>query len=94
VALSVADRISGAGRHSVVGRFPLHPSVSVSPEPGGWRLELAGGRVLRVRVDGPSNLETEEGYYAPTFGQRLPRSVLVWRHDGHLPLTVETRFEL
>lgn len=94
VALSVTDRITGTGGHSVVGRFPLHPSVSVSPEPGGCRLELAGGRVLRVRVIGPSDIAVEEGHYAPTFGQRLSRPVLVWRHDGHLPLNVETRFEL
>jgi len=94
VALSVTDRITGTGGHSVVGRFPLHPSVSVSPEPGGCRLELAGGRVLRVHIDGPSNLAIEEGHFSPTFGQRLSRPVLVWRHDGRLPVTIETRFEL
>jgi uncharacterized heparinase superfamily protein len=93
--LSVTDSIAGTGNHSVLGRFPLHPSVkSISRESEGWRLELAGGRMVRVRVDGPSELLMEEGHFAPTFGQRLPRPVLAWRHDGLLPLNIETRFEI
>jgi uncharacterized heparinase superfamily protein len=93
--LSVVDSITGAGDHSVLGRFPLHPSVkSVSPKPDGWCLELAGGRMVRVRVVGASELRMEEGHFAPTFGQRLSRPVLAWRHDGRLPLNIETRFEI
>ncbi len=93
-ALCVTDTIAGAGSHSVLGRFPLHPSVSVSPQKRGWRLELANGRMLRVQIDGPAELVMQEGHYASTFGQRSLRPVLVWRHDGHLPLNIETRFEL
>jgi uncharacterized heparinase superfamily protein len=93
--LSVVDSVTGAGSHSVLGRFPLHPSVkSVSREPEGWCLELAGGRMVRVRINGPSELFMEEGHFAPTFGQRLSRPVLAWRHDGLLPLNIETRFEI
>ncbi len=93
--LSVVDSITGAGDHSVTGRFPLHPSVkSVSREPDGWSLESAGGRMVRVRVDGPSELLVEEGHFAPTFGRRLPRPVIAWRHVGPLPLNIETRFEI
>jgi uncharacterized heparinase superfamily protein len=94
-ALRVTDSITGTGEHSVRGRFPLHPSVrSVSQQPTGWRVESAGGRVVRVQIDGPSELVMEEGHYAPTFGQRMLRPVLVWRHDGPLPLNIETRFEI
>jgi uncharacterized heparinase superfamily protein len=92
-ALSVCDRVTGAGSHSVVGQFPLHPSVkSVLREPGGWRLELASGRMVRVRIDAFS--ECVEGHFAPTFGQRILRPVLVWRHHGRLPVNIETRFEI
>jgi uncharacterized heparinase superfamily protein len=92
-ALSVRDSITGAGNHSVVGRFPLHPSVkSVLQEPVGWRLELANGRMVRVRIDATS--DCVEGYFAPAFGQRIARPVIVWRHQGHLPISIETRFEL
>jgi hypothetical protein len=94
-ALSVTDSISGTGEHSVRGRFPLHPSVrSVSEQPTGWRVESASGRVVRVHIDGASELVTENGHFSPTFGQRMSRPVLVWRHDGRLPLNIETRFEI
>jgi uncharacterized heparinase superfamily protein len=94
-ALSVCDRITGGGSHSVVGRFPLHPSVtSISQESEGWRLELASKRVVRVLIDGSRESFLTEGYYATTFGQRILRPVLAWRYGGRLPLNVETRFEL
>ena len=94
-ALRVTDSISGTGEHSVLGRFPLHPSVrSISQQPTGWRVESASGRMVRVQIDGSSELVTEKGHFSPTFGQRMSRPVLVWRHDGRLPLNIETRFEI
>jgi uncharacterized heparinase superfamily protein len=94
-ALIVCDSVTGAGNHSVIGRFPLHPSVTtISQEHKGWRLELTGNRVVRVVVDGPAECFVAKGCYAPTFGQRISRPVLTWRCDRPLPLTVETRFEL
>jgi uncharacterized heparinase superfamily protein len=94
-ALTVTDSISGTGEHCVRGRFPLHPSVrSVSQRPTGWRVELANGRMVRVQIDGASELLTEKGHFSPTFGQRISRPVLAWRHDGRLPLNIETRFEI
>lgn len=94
-SLSIHDSVTGNGDHTVVARFPLHPSVTiVAEEPEGWQLELAGSRVVRVRVRGCSEHVVVDGYYAPTFGQRMARPVLTWRHNGCLPLNVETRFEL
>ncbi len=94
-SLVVHDGVTGGDDHAVIARFPLHPSVTVvAEEPEGWQLELAGGRVVRVRVRGCSECFVEGGYFAPTFGQRMARPVLVWRHKGRLPLNVETRFEL
>ena len=93
--LRIIDDVIGSGYHSVTGRFPLHLTVtSVTQEPTEWQLELAGGRVIRVRVIGSALLSVTKGHFAPTFGQRLQRPVLTWRHDGSLPLTIETRFEL
>lgn len=94
-SLSIHDSVTGDGEHAVVARFPLHPSVTiVAEEPEGWQLELAGSGVVRVRVCGCSERVVVGGYYAPTFGQRMARPVLMWRHSGLLPLNVETRFEL
>lgn len=95
-ALRVVDVITGAGDHSVVARFPLHPAVTFAGvEADGWRLELGGSRVIRVTIRGCVERCVLDGYYAPTFGQRVPRPVLAWRwHKGPLPLNVETCFEL
>lgn len=94
-ALCVHDSVTGTGHHSVIARFPLHPAVtSISREPHGWRVELAGTRVVRVLIDGSFECFRTDEYYSPTFGQRVLRPVLAWRHNGQLPLNVETRFEL
>lgn len=95
-AVRVVDLITGAGDHSVVARFPLHPAVTVvGVESDGWRLELGGSRVIRVAIRGGVERCMLDGYFAPTFGQRVPRPVLAWRWQrGPLPLTVETCFEL
>jgi uncharacterized heparinase superfamily protein len=94
-ALRIMDRVTGAEAHTVIGRFPLHPLViSVSPAPNGWRLELPGGRMVRVSVSGARQHFVADGYYAPAFGHRLLRPVLTWRHEGTLPLNIEMRFEL
>jgi uncharacterized heparinase superfamily protein len=94
-SLVIHDSVTGDGDHAVIARFPLHPSVTiVAEEPDGWRLELAGSRVVRVRAHGASERSVVGGYYAPTFGQRMARPALSWRHTGPLPLNVETRFEL
>ena len=93
--LVIHDSVTGGGDHTVVARFPLHPSVTiVAEEPEGWQLELTGSRVVRVRVSGCFERVVAAGYYAPTFGQRMARPVLTWWHKGPLPLNVETRFEL
>jgi uncharacterized heparinase superfamily protein len=93
--LRVADAITGTGDHSVVARFPLHPAVKlIGVATDGWQLELDDGRVVRVAIIGCVERCVLEGYYAPTFGQRVSRRVLAWRHKGPLPLSVETCFEL
>ncbi|MDI1264402.1 MAG: alginate lyase family protein [bacterium] len=92
--LRIHDRITGEGTHTVIGRFPLHPAVSeIERESNGWRLRLQESRILRVVFDDSVDSFLSEGYYAPTFGQRILRPVLAWRHNGALPLSAETRFE-
>lgn len=94
-SLVVRDDVTGEGSHAVIGRFPLHPSVSrVEPDGQGWRIELPDSPALRVSMQGASECFLSEGYYAPTFGQRILRPVLAWRYTGRIPMRVETRFEL
>ncbi len=94
-ALVVRDRVTGEGSHTIVGRFPLHPLIDrVQPDGQGWSIELPGQRRLRVSATGASKFVLNDGYYAPSFGQRVLRPVLAWRYTGELPMDVETRFEL
>lgn len=90
----VRDRIDGTGDHTVIGRFPLHYSVGrISWESGAWRIELPGNRILRVVINGTLEHSVMDGHFAPAFGQRMLRPTLAWKHQGQLPLEVETRFE-
>ncbi|MDE2376693.1 alginate lyase family protein [Bradyrhizobium sp.] len=94
-SLIVRDTVMGEGNHAVVGRFPLHPLVSQArPDGRGWTVELPDKTVLRVMVKGDAECFLSEGYYAPSFGQRILRPVLAWRYTGRLPIGVETHFEL
>ena len=94
-ALRIVDTVTGAGDHSVVARFPLHPALTLAgANADGWQLELDDGRVIRLAIRGSVERCVFEGHFAPTFGQRVPRPVLAWRHKGALPLVVQTCFEL
>lgn len=94
-AMVVCDSLTGEGNHAVIGRFPLHPSASrVQRDGRGWMVELPDKRVVRVSMQGAPECLLSEGYFAPSFGQRILRPVLAWRYTGRLPIRVETHFEL
>jgi hypothetical protein len=94
-SLVVRDRVTGEGNHAIVGRFPLHPLIDRVVRDGeGWSIELPGEQRLRVSARGASQFLLNDGYYAPSFGQRVLRPVLAWSYTGALPMEVETRFEL
>lgn len=93
-SLVIHDRVTGKGDHTIVGRFPLHPLVDRVLQDGqGWSIELPEERVLRVSATGASRIFSSDGYYAPSFGQRILRPVLAWSYTGELPMEVVTRFE-
>lgn len=94
-SLIIRDRVTGEGEHAIVGRFPLHPLVGQVLRDGeGWSIELPGEQRIRVTAKGALQFTLGEGYYAPSFGQRILRPVLAWNYTGGLPMEVETRFEL
>jgi uncharacterized heparinase superfamily protein len=90
----VADAILGSGKHNVVARFPLHPDVRVEGRlDHGWRLRTALGRAIDVLVEGTSDCDVFNGYFAPEFGVRMPRQVLAWRQSTP-SLPIVTTFKL
>jgi uncharacterized heparinase superfamily protein len=90
----INDTITGAGEHSVVARFPLHPLVRVEEHlKDGWRLRTALGKVVEVRVEGAVERQVSEGHLAPEFGVRVPRQILTWRHESVPTAPIVTSFE-
>lgn len=89
---TVTDTVAGKGAHRAIGRFPLHPEIAVETSTeDGWRLRAASGRRIIVLVEGAS-VETEQRSYAPEFGVRQPRPVLIWQSNGSVPVSVTTTF--
>ena len=91
-SLSVADTVSGAGRHHAQARLHLAPGIEVQrsdertvraavPEAG--ELQIAAAPGLR--------LDLSHGEWAPEFGRALPRTVLGWQRNGEPPLHGEVR---
>ncbi|MCV3243670.1 heparinase II/III family protein [Mesorhizobium sp. ZC-5] len=92
--VTIRDRVDGHGRHELVGRFPLHPSVrQAKTSDTGWRIETASGRTIVATVKGPVQHRIEEGHFAPEFGSRQIRPVLTWRASAPLPIDVTVDFE-
>lgn len=92
--VTIRDRVEGEGRHELVGRFPLHPSVrQAKATDTGWRIETASGRTIIATVKGRVQHGIEEGHFAPEFGSRQIRPVLTWRASAPLPFDVTVDFE-
>jgi uncharacterized heparinase superfamily protein len=83
--LLIHDRVTGNGRHSIAGYLHLHPDVKIERiSEYSIRLLLPEVELMLSCTDGA--LDIEEGRYCLEFGKCLPRSVVVWRRSGHLPL--------
>ena len=89
--VSVTDQIMGEGEHEVESRLHLPAAAEVSID--GARVAVAlpedGMHISVGGLDGPAVLE--EGWIAESYGVRERAPVLLLRHTGRLPATIETR---
>jgi uncharacterized heparinase superfamily protein len=91
--VAIYDTLRSKSRHRLTGRLPLHPSVvSVTQNSWGWDIVTAGGYKVRAMISGPVELGVEDGFYAQSFGLRLPRRVLTWRAREVSVLNVKVEF--
>ena len=88
----VHDRIDGEGRHELVWRFHLDPSVAVDVDGGDVRLSRDGAQVWLLPDAGAAalSLTCEDGWVSPSYGVKRPTTVVVWR--GTVPIPMEASF--
>jgi len=89
--LAVIDRLEGSGDHTVRIPYHLAPGVSAeAAEPGLCRLTTDAGTFLLVwRNHEDWNTELEDGWVSPSYGIKLPASVLIFSRAGPVkPLMV------
>jgi uncharacterized heparinase superfamily protein len=90
--LDLRDEVTGAGEHRVAGYLHVQPGIGVTPAgAGAFHLDVPGAGRLRLCVEPPATVTLEEGSWAPGFGRRVPRPVVVWRLAGSLPLAALSR---
>jgi len=75
--LTLSDRLEGSFGLAQA-RFHLHPDVRVTAVEGeGFRLALADGHKVEVRVTGADTLHVERTTWHPAFGVTMPNQCLV-----------------
>ena len=85
--VTVRDRLDGAGTHAVAWRFHLDPRVSAALDGRDVRLSC-DSRDVWLRSDLPStfNVSLEPGWVSPSYGVKVPATVVVWQGTATLPI--------
>jgi hypothetical protein len=90
----VHDRIAGQGRHELVWRFHLDPSVA--PEIYGDDVRLShDGAVVWLMPHAPGTalaLSLADGWVSPGYGVKVPTTVVVWSATTAVPVDASFLF--
>jgi uncharacterized heparinase superfamily protein len=92
--LLVVDRVGMNGTHSLVWRFHLDPAVTATVHDVDVRL-VAGHReawLLTDAVTGTFSLSVEPGWVSPSYGVKVPTTVVVWRTSAAQPIVASFLF--
>jgi uncharacterized heparinase superfamily protein len=91
--VTVRDRLTGSGRHTVTSRFHLDPAVSAEHVGAALRLSCAD-RELWVVPDEIAGFAwaIESAWVSPSYGIKLPAQVLVCSGVAQMPLTLSVTF--
>ncbi len=91
----IQDQLIGSGEHLVELFF--HPAVPIAAVDGlRVRLQAPHGDCWVLPVDAPPGLRLEQqpGWLSRGYGLREPATVLVYRAQLRLPVTLRTRLDL
>ncbi|PYR42930.1 MAG: hypothetical protein DMF93_04440 [Acidobacteria bacterium] len=93
-AVLIEDEIGGSGRHDLVWRFHLDPSVTAAIDRDDVRL-VCNGRVvwfMPIASGDALSLSLEDGWVSPSYGVKVPATVLVLRGTVPIPITASFLF--
>jgi uncharacterized heparinase superfamily protein len=89
----VRDVLDGEGEHTLVWRFHLDPEVVATVEGAGIRLSSRGRDAwLQADLAASFALSLEPGWISPSYGVKVPTTVVVWRGSTALPLSASFSF--
>jgi uncharacterized heparinase superfamily protein len=85
--LTITDRITGRGEHTIEGGLLLGSGWEARATTQGWLVQGPGGQI-RIRVAGAPapELELQPRPYYPTFGIQRAATRLIWRVRAALPV--------
>jgi hypothetical protein len=91
--VDVRDHLDGVGRHTLTWRFHLDPAVAADVHGRDVRL-ACGSREFWLRSDLPHAfiLSLESGWVSPSYGVKVPATVVVWTGTASLPLVTSHSF--
>jgi uncharacterized heparinase superfamily protein len=83
------DILEGRGRHHLVWRFHLDPSVTADVQPAGIRLRGPAAEVwFRLGADAAIDARIEPGWVSPGYGRKVEASILILECTCELPKTI------
>jgi Heparinase II/III-like protein/Heparinase II/III N-terminus len=90
----VRDRVSGSGSHALVWRFHLDPAVTAEVKGTDVSLSGNGGTVwlLPDETAATFSLSLAPGWVSPSYGVKLPTTVLIWSATVSVPIEASYLF--
>jgi hypothetical protein len=89
----VNDRLDGSGTHALTWRFHLDPRVRAEVQGRDVRLS-SPSRDVWLRSDLPDSFlpALEPGWVSPSYGVKVPATVVVWKGTATLPIAASHSF--
>jgi hypothetical protein len=90
----VRDRVSGIGNHALVWRFHLDPGVAAEVNGTDVSLSQNGATVwlLPDQTAATFLLSLEPGWVSPSYGIKVPTTVVIWSATASVPIEVSYLF--
>ena len=92
--LSIADQLTGQGRHQLAWHFHFAPGVTVTEQEAGKVALSCGGRSWTFAIPGDLRPKISAAWYSPSYGVRMPCASLELTIETAISETSVYRFEI